>query len=59
MTRLEIGRYLGLSEETVSRIFSRLQAQRIIAVNHPVVDLLDLDQMEAIANAESLIEQKS
>jgi CRP/FNR family transcriptional regulator, anaerobic regulatory protein len=48
MTREEIGSYLGLKLETVSRIFSRLQAQGLIEItqNRNVV-LRDLDKLRA------------
>jgi CRP/FNR family transcriptional regulator len=41
MTRDEIGAYLGLKLETVSRAFSRLQDEGLIAVEKKYVRLLD------------------
>jgi len=41
MTREEIGSYLGLKIETVSRLFSRFQEQRLIQVQSRSVRLLD------------------
>jgi len=41
MTREEIGSYLGLKLETVSRIFSRLQHEGLIQVQGRTVKLLD------------------
>jgi CRP/FNR family transcriptional regulator len=41
MTREEIGSYLGLKLETVSRLFSRLQAGGLIQVQGRTVKLLD------------------
>ena len=41
MTREEIGSYLGLKLETVSRLFSRFQREGLIQVQGRVVKLLD------------------
>ncbi len=55
MTREEIGSYLGLKLETVSRIFSRLQAQGLIEIeqNRNVV-LSDIDQLRANMSAAAM-----
>ncbi len=42
MTREEIGSYIGLSLETVSRLFSRFQDEGLIAVNQKHVRILDV-----------------
>ena len=42
MTREEIGSYLGLNLETVSRLLSRLQREGVIQVQGRVVKLLDM-----------------
>lgn len=52
MTRSDIGRYLGLSEETVSRVFSRFQASGMIKIAHPQVELLDPHRMETLSQGE-------
>jgi CRP/FNR family transcriptional regulator len=41
MTREEIGSYLGLKLETVSRLFSRFQREGLLQVQGRVVKLLD------------------
>ncbi|HUJ01614.1 MAG TPA: fumarate/nitrate reduction transcriptional regulator Fnr [Usitatibacter sp.] len=41
MTRDEIGSYLGLSLETVSRLFSRFQAENLISVQQKHIRILD------------------
>ena len=41
MTREEIGSYLGLKLETVSRLFSRLQRDGLLQVQGRAVKLLD------------------
>lgn len=45
MTREEIGSYLGLKLETVSRAFSKLQDEAVIAVNNKHVQILDLERL--------------
>ena len=49
MSRQDIGNYLGLTVETVSRILGRFQKDNIIAINNKTVDLLDLDQLFKIS----------
>ena len=49
MTRQDIGNYLGLSVETVSRILGRLQKDNIIAINNKSVELLDIDKLAHIS----------
>jgi CRP/FNR family transcriptional regulator len=51
MTREEIGNYLGLKLETVSRAFSRLQADRVIAVDQKQLRIEDLERLSQIAGA--------
>ena len=48
MTREEIGSYLGLKLETVSRVFSRLQQAGLIAVQNKNVQLHDLPALKAV-----------
>lgn len=47
MTRDEIGSYLGLSLETVSRLFSRMQDEGYIAVQQKHVRIRDLPRLKA------------
>jgi CRP/FNR family transcriptional regulator, anaerobic regulatory protein len=47
MTREEIGSYLGLSLETVSRLFSRLQDEGVVAVQQKHIRILDLPRLRA------------
>lgn len=49
MSRHDIGNYLGLAVETVSRWFSRLQDNGIIAVRARNVRLLDLERLRVLA----------
>lgn len=42
MSRQEIGNYLGITFETVSRVFSRLQRNGIIKVNRKAINITDM-----------------
>ena len=48
MTRGDIGEYLGLTVETVSRIFTSLQKKGLISVNNREIELLDIEALRAI-----------
>ena len=48
MTREEIGSYLGLKLETVSRLFSQFQKDGLIAVEQKHVRILDIDGLGKI-----------
>lgn len=48
MTREEIGSYLGIKLETVSRTLSRFQRDGLIEVKGKRVTLLDLDALDRI-----------
>ena len=48
MTRQEIGSYLGLKLETVSRALSTLNAAGIIQVHQRSVDIVDADALRAV-----------
>jgi CRP/FNR family transcriptional regulator len=45
MSRNEIGNYLGLAVETVSRIFTRFQKMDLMQVDGKEVELTNLDEM--------------
>ena len=45
LRREEIGSYLGLTLETVSRVLSRFQESHLIAVQHKDVEIKDLDRL--------------
>jgi CRP/FNR family transcriptional regulator len=49
MSRQDLGDYLGLSLETVSRLFSRFQAEGLLSVQGRKVHLLDLPRLESVA----------
>ena len=48
MTREEIGSYLGLKLETVSRAFSQLQGENLIAVQGKAVEIKDLARLQQV-----------
>ena len=48
MTREEIGSYLGLKLETVSRVFSRFQNDGLIAVQQKHIRILDIPKLHTI-----------
>lgn len=50
MSRGDIGNYLGIAEETVSRILSRFQHAGLLAIDRRQVRLMDLGQLEAVAH---------
>ncbi len=53
MTREEIGSYLGLKLETVSRTFSKFAEEGIVEVKQRHVRILDADGLKLIVNAQS------
>ena len=50
MSRVDIGNYLGLTVETVSRVLSRMQKLNILRVDNKEIEILDLQGMREIAN---------
>ena len=52
MTREEIGSYLGLSLETVSRLFSRFHDEKLISVQQRHVCILDVPGLRAVIDHE-------
>ena len=53
MTREEIGSYLGLKLETVSRTLSHFQSQGMIAVQNKHLRILQIDQLQALVGQHS------
>jgi len=54
MTREGIGSYLGLKLETVSRVFSRLQAEGLIEAHGRDIRLLDATRLHDLLGKDSL-----
>ncbi|KAA1193367.1 fumarate/nitrate reduction transcriptional regulator Fnr [Pseudohalioglobus sediminis] len=50
MSRVDIGNYLGLTVETVSRVFSRMQKMEVLRVDNKEIEILDPDGLRSIAN---------
>ena len=48
MTRQEIGSYLGLKLETVSRTFSRFAAEGVLQVHQRLVRIVDVERLRAV-----------
>jgi CRP/FNR family transcriptional regulator len=53
MSRVDIGNYLGLTVETVSRVFSRMQKMDMLKVDNKEIEILDLDSLRRMANLSS------
>jgi CRP/FNR family transcriptional regulator len=50
MSRVDIGNYLGLTVETVSRVFSRMQKMDILRVDNKEIEILDIQGLQTMAN---------
>jgi CRP/FNR family transcriptional regulator len=50
MSRSEIGNYLGLTFETVSRCLSKFQKQGLIEINHKYITILELEALHDVCN---------
>jgi len=50
MSRVDIGNYLGLTVETVSRVFSRMQKLDILRVDNKEIEILDPNGLQEMAN---------
>ncbi len=55
MTRAEIGSYLGLKLETVSRVLSRFSHDNLIIVNQKHLQILDFEGLRAIVSGQALL----
>ena len=53
MTREEIGSYLGLKLETVSRTFSRFAEEGIVEVRQRHIRIVDSDALQRIVNMQT------
>lgn len=51
MTRNEIGNYLGLTVETISRLLTRFQKEEIISVDGKLISIINFEAMDAKLNA--------
>jgi CRP/FNR family transcriptional regulator, anaerobic regulatory protein len=53
MSRVDIGNYLGLTVETVSRVFSRMQKMEVLRVDNKEIEILDPQGLRSMANISS------
>ncbi|MDN6181073.1 MAG: fumarate/nitrate reduction transcriptional regulator Fnr [Halomonas subglaciescola] len=53
MSRADIGNYLGLAVETVSRILSRFQTQNVVAVSGREVNILGMQRLLSLAEEDA------
>ena len=53
MTREEIGSYLGLKLETVSRTFSKFQEEGMLEVKQRQIRILAQDKLQSLVNGAS------
>jgi CRP/FNR family transcriptional regulator len=58
MTRQEIGSYLGLTLETVSRAFSALKAASLIRVNQKAIEIESLDALRTMGTISTPVTAK-
>lgn len=56
MSRTDIGNYLGLTVETVSRIFSRFQKIGLLTSDHREIELLNIDDLRAIVSGSAVFD---
>ena len=52
MSRTDIGSYLGLARETVSRLFTRFQRQGLIRLRNRQLQLMDAEGLQRIASSD-------
>lgn len=50
MSRADIGNYLGLTVETVSRVFSRFQKLDLLVVDKKEIEITDFERLKSMAN---------
>lgn len=50
MSRADIGNYLGLTVETVSRVLSRFQKQKLLTVDNKEIEIIDYTKLRSMAN---------
>ncbi len=49
MSRIDIGNYLGLADETVSRLFTRFQEAGLLEADRRRIRLIDISRLRAVA----------
>ncbi|MEE9494687.1 MAG: fumarate/nitrate reduction transcriptional regulator Fnr [Gammaproteobacteria bacterium] len=51
MSRGDIGNFLGLALETVSRLFGRFQEEKLIQVNRKYITIIDMEKLTKLAGS--------
>lgn len=51
MSRGDIGSYLGIAEETVSRLFTRFQEEGLLSIKRRLIVLNDIERLSSLAEA--------
>jgi len=59
MSRNEIGNYLGLAVETVSRLFTRFQDEGILRVERKHIELINIDALKKICDSHIISDSNS
>jgi CRP/FNR family transcriptional regulator len=59
MSRQEIGSYLGLALETVSRLFTRFQEEGLLKVERKHVQILNLEGLQALVHHQNLSDDQA
>jgi len=57
MSRQEIGSYLGLALETVSRLFTRFQDEKILKVERKHVQIVDIERLRSMVSHQANCER--
>ena len=50
MSRTDIGNYLGLTVETVSRVLSRFQKLGVLSVDNKEINIIDAELLRSVAD---------
>ena len=59
LKREEIGSYLGLKLETVSRVLSSFQENQLITVQHKDVEIKDLDRLNRMVGNHHAVQKRT
>jgi CRP/FNR family transcriptional regulator len=54
MSRTDIGNYLGLTVETVSRVFSRFQKLGVLGVDNKEITIIHIESLRAVADGSDI-----